>query len=126
MSASPEREWGDRWAETLRASGCWIQKLPASMMSGLPDWLVGRLDGLDPRFVEAKTFGAVQNSKGQSPRAACTTSQQFFLDRWTRSGGRASVLIVDESGFIEIDWKDAHRRLTKSIFDHVKWDYRTE
>lgn len=125
-TTSSERSLGDEWAEVLRASGCWVQKLPATSMAGLPDWLVGRLGavgGVKARFVEAKTLAAVLGAKGKTPRAACSTAQQFFLDRWVQSGGRGSVLVLDESGWIEIDWRDAHRRLTAELFDAGKWNW---
>ena len=127
MSSSAERSRGDRWAEKLRASGCWVQKLPASSMAGLPDWIVGKIK-VDvhqpgPRFVEAKTLEAVESAKGRIPANACTTAQRFFLDRWTRSGGYAGLLILAEDAWIEISYESAHRPMKRREFDVIKRSY---
>ena len=118
--ASPERSRGDDWAEGLKAAGCWVQKLPASSMSGLPDWLVGRLGGLHPRFVEAKA--ALDGGVVYRPNQV-TNAQRFFLDRWVESGGRASILILAEDGWVEIEVDRAHLPLTRVQFDAIKWNY---
>ena len=108
----------------MRASGCWVQKLPASSMAGLPDWLVGRIK-VDvhqngPRFVEAKAAlkGATVYRPGQ-----LTTAQRFFLDRWEESGGWASVLVLAEDGWVEISIESAHTPMKRREFDVIKRSY---
>ena len=128
MSSSPERSRGDRWAEKLRASGCWVQKLPSSSMAGLPDWTVGKIKTdihqLGPRFVEAKAAlsGTKPSSKVYDPEQV-TAAQWFFLDRWSQSGGDASVLILAEDGWIEMSIGSAHRPMLRREFDVIKRSY---
>ncbi len=101
MPASPERTGGDRWAELLGTQGWWVQKLPASTTSGVPDWLRGHVDyGLV--WTEAKTVEAVE-AKG--PRLACTVAQRFWLNQVVRYRGRATLLVVAEEGWMELEWQ---------------------
>ncbi|MEE8609101.1 MAG: hypothetical protein V3S55_15970, partial [Nitrospiraceae bacterium] len=52
---------------------------------------------------EAKTLEAVLK---KGPRSACTRAQQFYLDQVVRCRGRASLLILDEEGYCDLDWRD--------------------
>jgi hypothetical protein len=92
-----ERALGDQWAETKRARGAWVQKLPASNLSGVPDWLLGY--GLGIAFVEAKR--RLEGSTAYHPRQL-TRAQRFFLDQVARHSGDARVVVLGEEGFVEI------------------------
>lgn len=103
MASGPERERGDKWAAIGIAKRQWYQKLPASTLSGVPDWLVGRWgEGL--LFIEAKTYSAIKHSKKGTPRSSCTRAQQFFLDQVIKHGGQSRLLIVGEDRWIEHEW----------------------
>lgn len=117
MSSQPERERGDLWAERLREAGYWVQKLPASSLSGMPDWLVGHPRGMQgTRWVEAKTLEAVLAAKGHRPWEACSGAQRFWLQRAGRAGDRCSVLVLSADRYLELDWKDARAPLTLGAF----------
>lgn len=118
--ARSERELGDLWAAQLERAGCWVQKLPASSMAGLPDWLVGRLGGEPPRFVEAKRIG--RGVVAFKPDQV-TGAQRYFLNRWVQSGGKASLLLLGEEGWVEIAWPDADRQLSRRAFNEAKWSW---
>lgn len=105
---------GERWANALRADGWWVQKLPATAMSGLPDYLVGReSDGV--RFVEAKRSRATGSVAFR--RDQLSLAQRFFLDRITEAGGMASVVILDEVGWLEVAWSDVGKGISRRAFD---------
>lgn len=103
MTTGPERKRGDRWAELLRSQGWWVQKLPASSTSGVPDWLRGHVDhGLV--WTEAKTLEVVQQAPGRRPMNACTVAQRFWLSQIVRYGGRASLLVLSEDCWLDLEW----------------------
>ena len=118
-----ERERGDRWADKLQARGWWVQKLPASSMAGLPDWLVGKPSEAGTRWVEAKTLEAVLDAKGRRPTRACTGAQRFFLDRVSRAGDHASLLVQGPLTYLELAWASADVPLTARAFNAVGYSY---
>ncbi len=124
-SASVERIRGDQWAEKLRRAGAWVQKLPSSSLSGLPDWLVVDADSgafKDAcRFVEAKRL---EVTLGHEPIHRCTTSQRFFLGAVARHGGTAGVLIVGQENYAEFTLETAGSLvLTRELWDTVRQPY---
>ncbi len=122
MVSGPERTRGDLWAEKLRAQGCWVQKLPASSLPGVPDWLVGKDGGGGTRWVEAKTLEAVRHN-GSRPAQACTGAQRFFLDRVHRAGDTASVLVLGSQGYLDIAWEHADVELSPLVWDACMFRY---
>lgn len=95
-----ERKLGDRWASWWRTRLAWVQKLPASGLSGVPDWLLVEPGGT--RFYEAKR--RLEGRVAFKP-AQLTRAQRFFLDQVARHGGRAGVVVLDEVGFVELKWQ---------------------
>lgn len=96
--ADSERTRGDKWAEFLERRGAWVQKLPASSLAGLPDWLVVSSTGAGSRLVEAKVL---QTRGAAFVPSQCTGAQRFFLEAVARHGGQASILILGPDGFYE-------------------------
>jgi hypothetical protein len=97
VTGRSERALGDRWAELLRGRGCWVCKLPASSLAGLPDWLV-----VEPhagiRLVEAKLK---RRSGAAFLPSQLTRAQRFFLEVVSRFGGDSRVLILGPETWLE-------------------------
>lgn len=117
MAKGPEITRGKKWAKILVSQGWWVEKLPASSLSGVPDWLQGRPD-CGVIFTEAKTYEKVK-IKG-TPRSACTRAQQFFLDQVVRNGGYATILIVGEDHWVEHDW--ASIDVVGDWWSEIEWE----
>ncbi len=106
MPSKEETLRGKRWQAKLRRQGAWVEKLHGSVLSGIPDYLVGTGD-TPLRFTEAKTLEAVQEAKRRIPANACTRAQCYFLDMVVRCGGSASLLVLCEDSYLDLDWRDA-------------------
>lgn len=119
MTRSSERELGDKWADKLRARGCWVQKLPSSSMAGLADWLVG-CPRRGIRFVEAKRRHGKRIAYNPSQP---TMAQWFFLNQIDRFGGNAGVVVLDEDGYLELDHDCAKLPMTGQLYDRAKEPY---
>ena len=106
-SVGEERARGDLWAARMVAQGGWVQKLPASVTAGIPDWLHARPGGL--RLVEAKTRAAC--AEEGTPWEACSGAQRFILSMVARYAGSdcARVLVLGEEGYQELSLQEARR-----------------
>ena len=115
MARGPEHIRGDMWKRRLMAEGWWVQKLPGSSLSGIPDYIRGHVDhGLV--FTEAKTMEAVLRAK--RPTGACSRAQVFFLDQLVRYRATASLLVLDDVGYLDVPWvsfKGLDRQWMKSV-----------
>jgi hypothetical protein len=118
---TPEATHRLRWIRRQRAAGLWVHPLPASMFgSGTSDLLVGEPARsfeppmlLDPqpaclRFVESKR--TLYAPGGKLTRAIyrpsqVTEAQALFLDNVTKHGGHGTILLLDEDGFLELEWQ---------------------
>lgn len=123
MSSQPERERGDKWAAFLRRRGWWVQKVPGSSLSGIPDWEVGMEGGQGVRRVEAKTLEAVLAARDARPRDACSGAQRFHLDRYHRAGDECSLVVLGPESFLELCWASAHVSLTLGAFSAAAIPY---
>lgn len=85
-----ERILGNDWAEVMRDRGAWVQKLPASSLAGLPDWLMVHPD-VGICLVEAKKL---RNSGAAFLPSQCSRAQRFFLEVVARYGGKSRVLVL--------------------------------
>jgi len=113
-----ERSLGDRWAELRRARGAFVQKLPASSVAGIPDWLlVHRPFGA--QLFEAKR--ALEGAYAYVPEQL-TAAQRFVLGQIARRWKPAAqLLILDETGYLEMNYTT--RRLARTTFNRRKRRY---
>jgi len=125
MGRPTETQLGRGWKARLEDDGWWVQKLPASNMAGLPDYMTGA-PGRGFRFVEAKCT-LKNRGKWAFRRDQLTIAQQFFLDRIHQADqNAASVVILDEEGYLEVLWGNIGEGVTRHEFDKVKFPYRKE
>lgn len=116
-----ERGRGNLWAELMRAAGWWVQKLPCSALSGLPDWLaVCRHYGIT--LVEAKKL---QPKGAAFVPSQCTRAQRFFLEVVARYGGRTFVLILGPETWmmVEVEARVGVRRVNRREFNFFSQPY---
>lgn len=93
-----ERGRGNLWAKGWRAAGAWVQKLPASSLAGLPDWLLV-FPGRGICLVEAKLL----RPKGHAfLPSQLSRAQRFFLSVVARHGGEAWVVVLGPESFLEV------------------------
>jgi len=115
-----EKALGERWAKDLRAAGGFVQKIPASTICGIPDYIVvARPAGI--RVVEAKLRlpGRVAYDPKQLRRA-----QRWFLEAFHAVlGFGASVLVLDPEGWVELDWGLADIPLPAESFENLCTPY---
>jgi hypothetical protein len=87
-----------------------VQKLPASSLAGLPDWLVvDEVRGI--QLVEAKRM-LEGGHTGYRP-SQLTRAQRFFLNAVAQHGGDASVVVLGEEGYAEMPWRYAVKPQTR-------------
>jgi hypothetical protein len=114
-----ERELGDLWAELHRSVGNWVQKLPSSDLSGVPDWVVVQKE-LGTCFMEAKKL----QPKGAAFLVKqCTRAQRFFLEAVARHGGEAYILILGPDSFLEVRVVDKVKPVPRRHFDRFSVPY---
>lgn len=84
-------------------------KLPASVTSGIPDWLHAWPDG-GLRLLEAKTVEACV--RAGTPWKACSGAQQFILRMVKQHAGGhcAAVLVLGEDGYQELTLTEAKQK----------------
>jgi hypothetical protein len=116
-----ERALGNRWAKQLRDAGWWVQKLPSSALSGLPDWLaVSKHYGIT--LVEAKKL---QPKGAAFVPSQLTRAQRFFLEVVSKYGGRAFMVILGPDAWmmVEVDSTCGVERISRREFDHMSEPY---
>lgn len=119
-----ERRLGDRWAEVLRARECWVQKLPAGTIAGIPDWLVGE-PGQGLRLVEAKAVLGHRELAYHRELSHLTLAQKFWLDQAARFGA-AGLLLLDEHGYAELKWDEwghGEHPIPHSVYKELRQPY---
>lgn len=119
-----ERQLGNKWAAKRREAGAFVQKLPASTISGIPDWYVADREGVG--VLEAKK-ALDEGPLAYSPQQL-TGAQIYFLRcthlSCTRSDAmHAGVLVLAEDGYLELSWAEACRALPRASFDVRKEPY---
>jgi hypothetical protein len=100
-----ERSFGDKWAETERARGAFVQKIPAASVAGIPDWL---------HVASGEGIGVVEAKEMLEGPSAFRISQLTEAQRWTlrtveRFGGRAEVVIVGPGRFVRLPYGELLR-----------------
>lgn len=112
MSSGPEKERGLDWAKLMKQRGAWVQKLPASVLAGVPDYVIAE-PGRGLRVCEAKA--ALEGASCFRPRQ-CSGAQRLFLNAVTRFAGPeyATVLILGDTCWLEVTWASVRRRRSLS------------
>lgn len=115
-----ERTRGDHWADAMRAQlGAWVQKLPSSVTSGIPDWLL-----VDPYlgncFVEAKKL---RPSGPAFVPDQCSRAQRFFLEAVARHGGEAHILVLGPDRWLMRQVRDIVREIPRKDFEALAVPY---
>jgi hypothetical protein len=97
-----------------------VQKLPASNVAGIPDWLlVGEPHGA--QLFEAK-LALPRGKFAFDPLRQLTGAQRFVLGQiYRRWKPAANILVLDETGYLELPYTT--RRVLRRVFDQEKQRY---
>lgn len=105
-----EATLGKLWQARMRRRGAFVQKIPASLVAGIADYLVAER-GRGLRAVEAKRR---QTAGYAYHPTQLTRAQRFFLGAIDAVvEGCATVLVLGPRGFVELPWRDAQRPLSQ-------------
>lgn len=114
-----ERSRGDKWAEVMRARGCWVQKLSTSDFSGLPDWLLVH-PTFGNCFMEAKKL---QEKGSAFVPSQCTRAQRFFLEAVARHQGQAYILVLGPVNWCMARVREEVKVMTRKEFRAMAESY---
>jgi hypothetical protein len=125
-----EKSLGERWADTERAEGAFVFKVPAASIAGIPDY-VHVASGFGIGLVEAKEGFP----DADAPGTALRLSQFTEVQRWTlttleRFGGRAEAVILASGSYVRMAWGEllrsvnARGTLTRDAFHNLAQRYR--
>ena len=117
-----ERALGNCWAKLMSNVGHWVQKLPASSLAGLPDWILVTAE-VGIVLVEAKLLQSRGNAFVPSQ---CTKAQRFFLEAVSRHGGEAYVLVLGPESWYLHRVKGKVEFLAREVYDRFARSYDLE